>query len=438
MAGFAIGLAIASKGDLASLAEGYGSLGFLPNLFSLRMGRLMMEKRKLIYGALGLLAAAAIYMLGMTQGYYQRITAADYRSVFTSTLQGKKIGDVDLGLLWDVVKTIDDRYFGTPDYSQVAYGAIRGAVAGLGDPYTVFTDPKENESFFNSLDGVYEGIGLEVDIIDGQLTAVAPLAGSPAESAGLRSGDIILAVNGDSVVGKTLAEVLEKIKGPAGTVVVLKVARGEEPAFDVDVRRQVIKRDSVELTIDENKIATIRIFRFAADTQVSVNKAVEKILAENAAGVVLDLRGNPGGFLDAGVYVANEFLAGGQKIVEERFKNGDVTPFTADGKGRLKQIPVAVLVNGGSASASEILAGALQDNKRAVVIGEQSFGKGSVQEVEQFPDGSALRVTVAKWYTPSDRSISEAGITPDKVVELDPAKPDDLQMEAAKQSLLVK
>ena len=398
----------------------------------------MMEKRKILYGALGLLAAAAIYMLGMTQGYYQRITAADYKSVFTTSLQGKKIGDVDLGLLWDVVKTIDDKYFGTPDYSQVAYGAIKGAVAGLGDPYTVFTDPKENESFFNSLDGVYEGIGLEVDIVDGQLVAVAPLAGSPAEAAGLRTGDVILAVNGDSVAGKTLAEVIEKIKGPAGTVVVLKVARGEQPAFDVEVRRQTIKRDSVELKIDEGKIATLRIFRFAADTQGSVNKAVEKILAEGATGVVLDLRGNPGGFLDAGVYVANEFLAGGQKIVEERFKNGDVTPFAADGKGRLQQIPLVVLVNGGSASASEIVAGALQDNKRAVVMGEQSFGKGSVQEVEQFPDGSALRVTVAKWYTPGGQSISESGITPDKVVELDPARPEDVQMEAAKEKLGIK
>ncbi len=393
-----------------------------------------MKHTRILHVALGIVLAGAIYLLGVTQGFYEKINYTNYASVFKAELSGKKIGDVDLGLLWDVVKTIDAKYIGTADYRAMAYGAIRGAVEGLGDPYTVFTDPTENKQFFNSLDGVYEGVGIEVDIVGGQLVVVAPLAGSPAEDAGVRSGDTILAVDGQTVAGLSLDEVLVKIKGPSGTSVRLTIARGDTDPFVVNVQRQVIKRDSVETNIDSEGIATIRIYRFAADTEAGMNKAVEQILKAKARGVVLDLRGNPGGFLDAGVMVANEFIKEG-KIVEERFKTGEITPFSADGKGRLLEIPVVVLVNSGSASASEIVAGALQDSKRALVLGEKSYGKGSVQEVESFPDGSALRVTVAKWFTPAGRSISEEGIQPDKVVALDPKSKDDAQLDEAKKML---
>lgn len=393
-----------------------------------------MTKQRILYGALGIVLVGAIYLLGVTHGYYQQLTAKNYSTVFKSQFYGRDLGEVDLGLLWDVVKTIEDKYIGTPNYRDMVYGAVRGAVEGLGDPYTVFSDPTENEEFFNALDGIYEGIGVEVDVVAGQLMVVAPLAGSPAEDAGLRPNDAILAVDGRTIVGLTLDDVIKKIKGPSGTTVKLTVARGEGEPFEVPIRRQVIKRDSVNTTVDENGIATIKVYRFAGDTEPGMNKAVEMIRDKQAKAVILDLRGNPGGFLDAGVMVANEFLKEGV-IVEERFKTGEVTPFSSNGKGRLKDVPLVVLVNAGSASASEIVAGAIQDAKRGTVVGVKTYGKGSVQEVESFPDGSALRVTVAKWYTPAGRSISDNGIDPDKVVELDPDSEADAQMEAAIQLL---
>ena len=393
----------------------------------------MKDKKQYIYVAVGVVLLGATYLLGMTQGYYSRISANNFATVFKSELEGRKLGEVDLSLLWDVIGTIDEKYIGTANYRDIAYGAIKGAVAGVGDPYTVFSDPEENEAFFNSLDGIYEGVGIEVEIADGALLIVAPLAGSPAEEAGIRSGDLIVAVDGKTVVGETLDEVISRIKGPTGTSVKLTVVRGEEEPKIISVRRQVIKRESVDTTIEDG-IARIRIYRFAGDTEAGINRAVDQIKRQKVDKVILDLRGNPGGFLDAGVFVANEFLSGGG-IVEERFKTGEVAPLTADGKGRLQDVKVVVLVNGGSASASEIVAGALQDAGRATIMGTQTYGKGSVQEVESFPDGSSLRVTVAKWYTPKGRSISDEGITPDKVVELEDNNEADLQLDAAKELL---
>ena len=379
--------------------------------------------------SLGVVALAAVYVLGVTHGYYQRVSAYDYARVFTSELQRQEIDGADLSLLWQVLDTIEKKYFGTPNYQDVLYGVIKGAVAAIGDPYTVFTDPTENRQFFDALDGVYEGIGVEVDVIDGRLTVVAPLAGSPAQEAGIRSGDVIMAVDGTAIEGMSLGEVLGKIKGPSGTRVALNIVRGEE-SLTIEVKRGLIRQASVELEFDRD-IAIISIHRFSSDLKTEFDRIAREVVEHQSAGIVLDLRNNPGGFLDAGVAVAEEFLTLGDKIVEERFKTGQISPFLSSRDGKLKDIPVVVLVNNGSASAAEIVAGALQDNRKAPVVGEQTFGKGSVQEVEEFPDGSALRVTVAKWYTPAGRSISDEGITPDKVVELDEGLGDN-QLEEAK------
>ncbi len=383
----------------------------------------------------GLAVLSGTYFLGLTKGYYGQITSANYSSAFRNELRGKKLGDADLNLLWEVTKTIEDKYYGTPNYYDMVYGTIKGAVAALGDPYTIFTTPDENKEFFASLDGVYEGIGIEVDIIDEKLTIIAPLKESPAEKAGIRPNDQIVAINNEPVEGLSLSEVLVKIKGKSGTKVTLSIIRSDSAPFNVEIPRGVIKRDSVEMDIKDG-IATVRIFRFGTDTNAKFRSAVDQIIAQNIKGVILDLRSNPGGFLDSGVAVANEFIKSGM-IVEERFKNGSKTPFTADSKGRLTEVEVVVLVNGGSASAAEIVAGALQDNKRATVMGESTYGKGSVQEVAQFSDGSALRVTVAKWYTPAGNSISDEGVKPDKVVEYISGTVDN-QLEEAKKLLSAK
>jgi len=394
--------------------------------------------KRLAVVAAGLVLLTVIYFLGVTQGYYGRITASSFASVFKQELQHKQLGKTDFGLFWDVAGELQDKYFGDINARDMLYGSIRGLVAALGDPYTIFADPTENQQFFDTLNGSYEGIGVELDIVDGALVVVTPLEGSPAEAAGLKPLDQIVSIDGESVLDMNFADVLSKIKGPSGTQVTLVVGRKnvKEP-ITMKITRQTIKRDSVAMEIDAQKIATIRISRFANDTDAGFEAAVNQVIAEGAKGVVLDLRNNPGGFFDSGVKVANEFLKTGV-IVEERMKTGEKTSFSADGSGRLLDIPLVVLVNEGSASAAEIVAGALQDNQRASVVGETTFGKGSVQEVENFADGSALRVTVAKWYTPNGRSISDAGIKPDKEVGLTGKETADVQLEAAKKLLNVK
>jgi carboxyl-terminal processing protease len=383
----------------------------------------------------GILLLTAVYFLGVTQGYYGKITAGNYATVFRQELQHKQLGKTDFGLFWDVASKLQEKYFGTINAQDMLYGSIKGLVAAIGDPYTIFADPKENQEFFDTLNGSYEGIGVELDVVDGALVVVAPLKGSPAEAAGLKSLDQVVAIDGESVLGMTFAQVLSKVKGPSGTQVTLTVERlGVKEPIVLKITRQTIKRESVSVEIDSKKIAVIRISRFANDTDAGFNTAVNKVIADGAKGIVLDLRNNPGGFLDAGVAVANEFLKTGV-IVEERMKSGEKTNFSTDGSGRLTDIPMVVLVNQGSASAAEIVAGALQDHGRATVVGETTYGKGSVQEVEDFPDGSALRVTVAKWYTPNGRSISDEGIKPDKEVKLTEKETTDVQMEEAKKLL---
>jgi len=376
-----------------------------------------------------------IYVLGVTTGYYGRVNLQNYSTVFKQELMGRKLGETDLNLLWTVTDLVNEKYLGQTNYQEMLYGAIRGAVEGLNDPYSVFTSPTENSAFFQTLDGVYEGVGVEINVIEGHLIVITPVKGSPAERAGLLPKDEILAIDNESVVGMTFGDAINKMKGLAGTTVKLTVGReGLSNSLEIEITRETVRSKSVTVDIDADKIATINIARFASDTEAGFKSAVNSVIAGGAVGLVLDMRNNPGGFLDVGVKVANEFLASGM-IVEERFKDGKTTPFSADGSGRLTKLPVVVLVNEGSASAAEIVAGALQDSQRAKIVGEQTYGKGSVQEVDAFPDGSALRLTVAKWYTPKGRSISDEGIKPDKVLKWESSTTSDNQLEGAKEVL---
>lgn len=392
-----------------------------------------MKKVGFIVG--GIVLLLAVYFLGVTKGHYGRVSLNTYASVFRQELTHSQIGSADLNLLWTVTDLIDEKYLGKVDYMNMLYGAIKGAVASLSDPYTTFTDPTENRTFFEELDGIYEGIGIEMDVIDGRLIIVAPLKHSPAEEAGLLPGDEILAINRESIAGMTVMDVISLIKGPTGTSVTLTIGRNKlsEPLV-VEVTRRLVYKKSVEVDFDDD-IAILTLSRFASDTESLFNAAVNKIVAKGSRGVILDMRSNPGGYLDVGIKIANEFLSEGT-IVEERFKDGQKVPFSADGSGKLTKLPIVVLVDRGSASAAEIVAGALQDNRRAKIVGEQTFGKGSVQEVEAFSDGSALRLTVAKWYTPSGGSISDEGIKPDRTVSWNPEVGEDNQLEEAKKILL--
>lgn len=333
----------------------------------------------------------------------------------------KPIPDVDFSQFWQVWDYVRLRFAGElPPESKMFYGSIAGMVSALGDPYSVFFEPTTAEEFAQELKGTFDGIGAEIGIKNEMLTIVAPLADSPAERAGLRAGDKILAIEGESTAGMPLDVAVRKIRGEKGTEVTLMISRsGVAEPFEVKLIRAAIVVRSVRVTTLPGNIVHIELQQFGEDTATLFDRAVRDAVAANARGIVLDMRNNPGGFLDVAIRVAGEW-AKDDVVVFERTAGAEDQAFRANGKGRLVDIPTVVLVNKGSASGSEIVAGALQDHKRATIVGEQTFGKGSVQDYEQFPDGSALKLTIAQWLTPAKRSIEKSGIKPDVEVALTP------------------
>lgn len=333
----------------------------------------------------------------------------------------KPLPDVDFSQFWQVWDYVRFRYAGElPPESKMFYGAVAGMVASLGDPYSAFFEPVTAEEFAQELKGTFDGIGAEVGIKNEVLTIVAPLPDSPAERAGLRSGDQILAIQGESTSGMPLDVAVRKIRGEQGTEVTLTVFRsGATEPFEVKVTRAAIVVKSVRVKTLPGNIVQIELQQFGEDTVMLFDRAVREAVAGNARGIILDMRNNPGGFLDAAIRISGEWIKD-DVIVFERTAGAEDQAFRANGKGRLAGIPTVVLVNKGSASGSEIVAGALQDHKAATIVGEQTFGKGSVQDYEQFPDGSALKLTIAQWLTPDKRSIQKLGITPDIAVALTP------------------
>lgn len=331
-----------------------------------------------------------------------------------------KSESIDFEQFWTIWDTIKEKYV-KQDINDVDlfYGAIQGLVYSLGDPYSIYMVPKVANEFAKDLSGEFEGIGAEIGIKSEQLTIVSPLDNSPAVKAGLRPGDKIMAIDGESTFGIDIGAAVSKIRGPAKSEVILLISRnGLKEAFDVKIIRDTINFPSVTFEWKENNIAYIRILQFNEDTRHIFNQYVDKIVKENVKGVVLDLRNNPGGFLDTAVYMASEWVDDGI-IVSEKSEIGNGNEHHTSGKHRLLDIKTVVLVNGGSASASEIVAGALQDYNKATIIGEKTFGKGSVQDFETFSDGSALKLTVAEWYTPNGQNINKEGIMPDIELEQD-------------------
>jgi carboxyl-terminal processing protease len=309
----------------------------------------------------------------------------------------------------------------------------------MDDPYTIFMDPKEAQEFSDDLLGTFEGIGAEVGMRNDLITVIAPLAGMPAEKAGIRAGDKIYAINGESTIGLGVDEAVKKIRGPKGTEVVLTIIRqDEEGPIDIKIIRDQIFVKSVKTEIRKDGVMVITVSNFNDDTLDLFNQAVETALTKNPKGLILDLRNNPGGYLDTAIYMASAWVKEGPVVVEQ-FGEGKRQEYFATGNNRLGNFKTVVLINGGSASASEIVAGALRDYKKATLVGEQSYGKGSVQSLRNLSDGSALKVTVAKWLTPSGDFINDKGITPDIEVKLskdDLNKNIDPQMNKALELIL--
>ena len=319
------------------------------------------------------------------------------------------------------------------DPEELSRGAIEGMLEALGDPYTSYLE--SYQVAWSDLEGSFEGIGAIVSMEDGELTVVSPIAGGPAERQGVRSGDKILEVDGEPTSEMNLMEAVLKVRGDKGTTVTLLILhQGETTPVAIEIVREEIKLDSVYLDMLPDDIAHIQITHFAERTPVELTSALNSALQSDAWGIILDLRGNPGGLLDVVVDVADEFLDGGIILYAADGEGDIIEDFPASSGGLATDLPLIVLVDGGSASGSEVLAGALQDHERATLIGTITYGKGSVNILHELSDGSALYVTTARWLTPDLHLIEGVGLTPDIEVEItaeDIASGQDPQLESA-------
>jgi carboxyl-terminal processing protease len=343
-------------------------------------------------------------------------------------------------LFWEAWALIQRDYYGTlPSEEELTYGAIRGALNTLNDPFTGFIEPSVAEINRQDDSGSFEGIGAYVTMEDGWLKIVSTFKDQPAEQAGLRSGDIVLKVDDTEIVNMSIYEAISLIRGPAGSQVRLTIAREGQDPFEVEITRASIEIPIVESEMRDDGIGYLQLYDFSTDASVKLADAIEELESQGATGLVLDLRGNPGGWLNEAILVSGLFLPKDDVVVIERYKDAAPQVLRTPNDPVAPDIPLVVLVNGGSASASEIVAGALQDYGRAVLVGEQTFGKGSVQWPHELSNGAELRVTVAHWFTPNDRAIHGEGLAPDIVVALteeDVAAGIDPQLDRAVEYLL--
>lgn len=344
----------------------------------------------------------------------------DPKSGFVNTdTSGEKL---DFSLFWKVFGILKEKYVDREelDSQQLFYGAIKGMLAATGDPYTNFFTPEEGKAFQESLTGTFDGIGAEMAMQDGVVTVVAPLEGMPAEAAGVRAGDKVLKVDGESTENLSLDEVVKKIRGPKDTEVKLTLFHeGDQDIREVSVRRGVILVKSVR-TETRDGVYIVRVSRFGDDTAGDFEAAL-KAIPSDAQGVVIDLRNNPGGLLEQAVQMAGYFVAADTVVVQEENSQGEKTVLRSKKQSVLVDLPLVILINQGSASASEILAGALRETREHVtLVGEQSFGKGSVQELIPVTKDTSVKITIAKWLTPKGNQINKVGIAPDEMVELTP------------------
>lgn len=348
--------------------------------------------------------------------------------------------NLDYSEVNQIYKSLKQNYDGQLNAEQLEEGLKHGLAEATKDPYTVYFTPKEAKDFQSQLNNAFSGIGAQLgQDKDGNLEVVAPIEGLPAEKAGIKAKDIIASINGQSTADMSVDEAVSKIRGPKGTEVKLQIVRNRAKSLEFKITRQAIDLPSVKTKMLEYNIGDIQITDFSDDTVELATKAANELKSKNVKGLVLDLRDNPGGLLDASVKVSSLWLPQGKNILQEkRGGNVVVDSYESTGNNMLSGIPTVVLINGGSASASEITAGALRDNKAAYLIGEKTYGKGVVQQLINFGDGSQLKVTVASWYRPNGQSINKKGITPDKVLkisEADAKAKNDTQLKAAQDYL---
>ena len=363
------------------------------------------------------------YRLGLGEGLQQT------RNIVIQNVSDIEVPDqvqekADFSIFWETWNVINAKHpeGKSTDPQSLVYGAIQGMIESLDDPNTNFFSPEDSIKFTEDIKGRFSGVGMEIGIREEKLIVIAPLSKSPAEQAGLQAGDVISKIDGESTEGTTIEEGVKKIRGPEGTTVTLTIIReGLETPLEISVVRDNIEVPALEIKELEDGISLMSIYNFNANIPFLFRTSMLKDAFSETEGIILDLRNNPGGFLDVAVDVADWFLEKDVLIVTERFSSGEEERFMSRKDGVLKDIPVVILVNEGSASASEILAGSLRVNRGIQLVGEQTFGKGTVQELEKLSDGSSLKVTVAQWLLPDGSLIEGDGLVPNIVV---PEKPE--------------
>lgn len=350
---------------------------------------------------------------------------------FSSTSNNQNLpANLNYSSVEKIYDSLRANYDGDLDEGSLLDGLKSGLVKAAGDPYTEYLSAKQTKDFDEDLNGTFSGVGAELSKKDDSIVIVSPISGFPAEREGLKPNDVILEIDGESAYGLSVSEAVDKIRGPVGTQVKLKILRNDGDK-DFTITRENITIPSVESRVIDGNIGYIEISRFSDDTGLLVKKAAEDFRTKDVKGVIIDVRGNPGGLLDSAVDVSSIWLEKGKTVLEEKTDGKTVRTFRANGDSVLAGTPTVVLINEGSASASEIVAGALKDNGAATLLGQKSFGKGSVQTIERFPDGSSLKVTIARWFTPNGQNIDKEGIEPDKAVDQSEDTNTDEQLQAA-------
>ncbi len=399
------------------------------------------------------LITVLVFSIGFLSGRGYSAEASNVSSKIPSYIAGAKTSDgpesaskASFDLFWKAWNILDDKYVDTKNATTSAskktsqdrvYGAVQGMVASLGDPYTMFFTPEEATVFESQIDGNFEGVGMELGTKDGVLTVISALKASPAEKAGIRSGDKILKVDNTITVDLAVEQAVKLIRGKKGTTVKITVGRENSEPIEISIVRDVIDLPTLDTKYDQKTgIFTIKLYSFSAQSSTLFRNALRDFVATGSNKLILDVRGNPGGYLDSAVDMASWFLPAGKVVVREDY--GSKQPEAIEkSKGYnifSDKLRMVVLIDNGSASASEILAGALSEYKIATLVGTRTFGKGSVQEFMKLDKNTALKVTVARWLTPNGLSISDGGLTPDIEVKLtqdDVKNLNDLQMQKA-------
>jgi carboxyl-terminal processing protease len=389
-------------------------------------------KRSIFLGGITAVVVAA-FVFGVFTGYNQRPPSQKIDSILDKKTP-LMLSELDFEPFWKTWNIIESEYVSNNKIQrqEMLWGALEGLVASLDDPYSVFFPPKDAEIFESSVRGDFEGVGMEIGIRDKLLTVIAPLKDTPADKAGIKAGDKILSINGTSTIDLAIDEAVLMIRGQRGSEVTLTVLReGVDDPFDIGIVRDVIEIPVLGTEVKEDGIFVIELYNFSARSAIEFQNALREMIQSGSHRLIIDLRGNTGGYLESAVDITSWFLPLGEPVALEKFGTGEEEVYRSKGYNIFNNLPLVILINRGTASAAEIMAGALQEYGLATLVGEKSFGKGSVQQLFDITEKSSMKITVAQWLTPNGRSLSEQGLDPDVEVKLTAEDKTDKQMERA-------